>query len=106
LTQTKYSPRRIKGLGLTDGEGTERLWSFLRDFSRITKEMGPEKRVDVLTDGLLHYGYLLRKRFGMITNATLFDDVYFTFRQVARMGYGSIAHKATPLLYIDTYGSP
>lgn len=51
-------------MGLTDGEGTEWLWSFLRDFSRITKEMGPEKRSDTLTDGLIHYGYLLRKKYG------------------------------------------
>lgn len=65
FTQIKYSPRRVKGVGLTDGEGTERLWSFLRDYSRITKEMSPGKRVDVLTDGLLHYAERLRHRFGI-----------------------------------------
>lgn len=62
-TNLKYSPRRTEGVGLTDGEGTERLWSFLRDLSRITKEMRPEKRIDTLTDGLFHYGYLLRKKY-------------------------------------------
>ena len=65
--QIKYSPRRVKGVGLTDGEGTERLWSFLRDYSRITKEMSSGKRVDVLTDGLLHYATRLRQRFGNIS---------------------------------------
>ncbi|KAG5283607.1 hypothetical protein AALO_G00043950 [Alosa alosa] len=32
----------------------ERLWSFLRRFARVTKEMTPS--LDLLTDGLLHYG--------------------------------------------------
>jgi len=61
----KFSPRRTKGVGLTDGEGTERLWSFLREFSRITKEMSPEKRTDTLTDGLLHYGRGIVKKLGL-----------------------------------------
>ena len=32
----------------------ERLWSHMRRYSRMTKEMRPSHRVDVLTDGLLH----------------------------------------------------
>ena len=63
--QVKFSPRRTKGVGLTDGEGTERLWSFLRDFSTITKEMSPEKRIDTLNDGLLHYGKGIVKKLGL-----------------------------------------
>ena len=63
--QVKFSPRRTKGVGLTDGEGTERLWSFLRDFSETTKEMSPEKRIDTLTDGLLHYGKGIVKKLGL-----------------------------------------
>ncbi|GAA6111800.1 uncharacterized protein LOC120485855 isoform X2 [Tachysurus ichikawai] len=39
--QIKYSTRRLDGFGLTDGEGMERLWSFLRRFARVTKEMTP-----------------------------------------------------------------
>ncbi|XP_041953325.1 uncharacterized protein LOC121713086 isoform X2 [Alosa sapidissima] len=54
--QIKYSTRRLDGYGLTDGEGMERLWSFLRRFARVTKEMTPSHRLDLLTDGLLHYG--------------------------------------------------
>jgi len=49
------NPRYKEGFGLTDGEVMERLWSFLRRFLRMTKEMHPAHRVDVLTDGLLHY---------------------------------------------------
>ena len=44
------------GFGLTDGEVMERLWSYLRGFASITKEMSPSRRIDALTDCLLHYG--------------------------------------------------
>ncbi|XP_028983462.1 uncharacterized protein LOC114842115 [Betta splendens] len=54
--QVLYSTRRLKGFGLTDGEGMERLWSFLRRFARITKEMSPSHRLDLLTEALLYYG--------------------------------------------------
>ncbi|XP_073729006.1 uncharacterized protein [Misgurnus anguillicaudatus] len=52
----KYSTRWLDGFGLTDGEGMERLWSFLQRFARVTKEMTPSHRLDLLTDALLHYG--------------------------------------------------
>ncbi|KAK2821370.1 hypothetical protein Q7C36_020713 [Tachysurus vachellii] len=55
--EIKYSTRRLDGFGLTDGEGMERLWSFLRRFARVTKEMTPSHRLDLLTDALLHYGW-------------------------------------------------
>ncbi|XP_068699772.1 uncharacterized protein [Montipora foliosa] len=54
--QVQFSPRRTPNVGLTDGEGVERFWSYLRQFSTITKEMSVDKRVDVLTDASLHYG--------------------------------------------------
>nr|XP_055072654.1 uncharacterized protein LOC129452673 isoform X1 [Misgurnus anguillicaudatus]XP_055072662.1 uncharacterized protein LOC129452673 isoform X1 [Misgurnus anguillicaudatus] len=54
--QIKYSTRWLDGFGLTDGEGMERLWSFLQRFARVTKEMTPSHRLDLLTDALLHYG--------------------------------------------------
>eukprot|EP00795_Rhopilema_esculentum_P007287 gene7287-12983_t len=53
--QVLYSPRRCDGLGLTDGEGIERLWSYLRKFSYMTKEMKSNRRTDTLTEALLHY---------------------------------------------------
>ena len=51
------SLRYKEEFGLTDGEVLERLWSFLRLFLKMTKEilMRPSHRVDVLTDTLLHY---------------------------------------------------
>ena len=34
----------------------ERLWSYLRRFSRITKEMNPAHRIDILVHALIYYG--------------------------------------------------
>lgn len=39
-----------------DGELMERLWSYLRSFSKITKEMTPAHRTDLLSDALMHFG--------------------------------------------------
>lgn len=50
-----YSPRYKEGFGLSDGEVLKRLWSFLRPFCRMTKEMRPSHRVDVLSDALSYY---------------------------------------------------
>ena len=41
--------------GLCDGEGVERLWSFLRRFSTITKEMTPAHRESLLNEALSYY---------------------------------------------------
>ncbi|XP_028412340.1 uncharacterized protein LOC114535157 [Dendronephthya gigantea] len=54
--QLEFSPRRSDNFGLSDGEQLERLWSYLRRFSKMTKEMRPSHRIDVLSDALLHYG--------------------------------------------------
>lgn len=61
---------------MTDGEGVERLWSFLRRFSSVTKEMSAHKRTDVLTDGLLHYAQHLYHKFGMVN---FIEHITFTF---------------------------
>ncbi len=62
-----YSPLHSTGIGLSDGEVMERMWSILRRFSRMTKEMRPAHRVDILTHALLYYGlgvkYKLRKNY-------------------------------------------
>lgn len=66
--QIKYSPRRLPGFGLTDGEVLERLWSFLRRFGKMTKEMRPNHRVDVLTDALLFYAKKRSASLGTVPN--------------------------------------
>lgn len=54
--QVHYGPRRTEGIGLTHGESLERLWSYLGKFSKVTKEMTPENRIDLPVDDLIHYG--------------------------------------------------
>lgn len=60
----KFNPRNIPGFGLSDGEVLERMWSYLRRFSSMTKEMRPTHRIDVLSDALHYYG---RKSAGNIS---------------------------------------
>ena len=54
-----------KNNGLMDGEQCERLWSYLRCFYSITKEMSASNRKDLLTEALLYYSHkkikILRK---------------------------------------------
>jgi len=45
----------------------ERLWSFLRPFSRMSKEMGSSHRIDVLSDAILYYGQKAIDNIGMLT---------------------------------------
>ena len=53
--QIKYNPQNILGFGLSDGEVVERVWSYLRRFAAMTKEMHPSHQIDVLSDGLSYY---------------------------------------------------
>ena len=53
--QTKYGAATQCALGLADGEQMERLWSYLRKFSGMTKQMLPENRVDTLSEALQYY---------------------------------------------------
>eukprot|EP00112_Aurelia_sp_Birch-Aquarium-sp1_P004496 Seg151.1 transcript_id=Seg151.1/GoldUCD/mRNA.D3Y31 product="hypothetical protein" protein_id=Seg151.1/GoldUCD/D3Y31 len=53
--QVQFAVRFLADFGITDGEGVERLWSYLRQFTAITKEMTPSHRIDLLTDGLIHF---------------------------------------------------
>lgn len=67
--QVVYSPVRCEGVGLSDGEVMERMWSYLRRFSRMTKEMRPAHRVDVLSHALLYYGHMTKQKLpSLLTN--------------------------------------
>ena len=61
-----YSPLRCDGLGLSDGEVMERLWSYLRRFSRMTKEMRPAHRINVLSHALLYYASISKSKLGNV----------------------------------------
>ena len=61
------NPRNIPGYALSDGEAVERLWSYLRRFAAMTKEMRPAHRVDVLSHALLHYSRYTCDNIGLFT---------------------------------------
>ena len=48
-----------------DGENLERLWSYLEKFSKITKEMSPENRTDIMAQGLYHYTKKVEAKFNV-----------------------------------------
>lgn len=48
--QSKYSFNFARGVGRTDGEGIERLWSWLNKAAPSTKEMTPSGRRETLDD--------------------------------------------------------
>jgi hypothetical protein len=52
--QMRYHPQLIEGFGRSNGEGVERLWSYLRQYIAMTKEMSPENRHFVLYMAVVH----------------------------------------------------
>lgn len=54
---------------MSDGEVMERLWSYLRRFSRMTKEMRPAHRTDILCHALLYYGSKTKPKLGNAINS-------------------------------------
>ena len=56
---------RCEGIGLSDGETMERLWSYLRRFGKMTKEMRPAHRTDVLAHALAYYGMKTKAKLGV-----------------------------------------
>jgi len=67
-----FGPLRCEGIGLSDGEVMERLWSYLRRFGRMTKEMRPAHRTDVLVHALVYYGIQKKEKLGK-NAASLFN---------------------------------
>ena len=63
--QVRYSPRRLPGWGLCDGEVMERLWSYLGRFKKMTKEMSASHREDILSDALYFQASRARSKIGM-----------------------------------------
>lgn len=53
--QMKYHPRYVSGFGYTDGEGCERLWSYLNGFIPISRSMTKDNRRFLLTDAVGHF---------------------------------------------------
>ena len=64
ILQMLFGPLRCEGIGLSDGEVMERLWSYLRRFGRMTKEMRPAHRTDVIVHALVCYGIQKKEKLG------------------------------------------
>ncbi len=58
-------------MGMSDGETMERLWSYLRRFARMTKEMRPAHRIDVLSSALIYYGIQTKGKLGKLNEWVL-----------------------------------
>lgn len=69
--QIQFGPLRCEGIGMSDGEVMERLWSYLRPFSRMTKEMRSSHRTDVLAHALIYYGLKKKKKMGEHINYSI-----------------------------------
>ena len=78
----QFSPRYSEGYGLSDGEVMERLWSHMRRYSKMTKEMRPSHRVDVLTDALLHCARKAATNLGF-TFINLLPLILYNYSQIA-----------------------
>lgn len=65
--QMKYSIFYQEGSGFSNGEQCERLWSYLRCFSSMTREMTAAHRQDALTDALLYYSRKILMKTGFLT---------------------------------------
>lgn len=69
-------------MGLTEGELMERLFSYMtcmRPFSKISKEMTPSHRMDLLFDGLFYYGSRKDENLGIKT----FENVSFNNQDIS-----------------------
>ena len=63
------------------------MWSYLRRFSRMTKEMRPSHRIDILTDAIIYYrekrigniGKLLVNIYPYIRRYSIYVSTYLKF---------------------------
>ncbi|KAI5998306.1 hypothetical protein EDD15DRAFT_2386945 [Pisolithus albus] len=62
--QLVYNPRLISGLGLSDGEGTERLWSRFIKLIGIERVSSRQRRIWLLDQHAAAIGYEMRTELG------------------------------------------
>ncbi|KAH7092807.1 hypothetical protein BKA62DRAFT_625932, partial [Auriculariales sp. MPI-PUGE-AT-0066] len=62
--QVAFNPRMIAGMGLTDGEGVERLWSLLVDLIGILRRVSRSRRIIILERQIQWISYCLREELG------------------------------------------
>ncbi|KAG7100049.1 hypothetical protein E1B28_001834 [Marasmius oreades] len=74
--QLQYNPRLHAGLGLTDGEGTERLWSRLRELIGIERRSSAARRLWLLDRQLDSIAADLRSSLGTWQRHRLHTNVH------------------------------
>ncbi|KZP28753.1 hypothetical protein FIBSPDRAFT_728861 [Athelia psychrophila] len=73
--QLMYNPRLKPGLGLSDGEGVERLWSRMRRLIGVTRTVGRRRRIWILDRQLTFIGFDMRGFLGDWINRKLNSGV-------------------------------
>nr|XP_029498283.1 uncharacterized protein LOC115114299 [Oncorhynchus nerka]XP_029498284.1 uncharacterized protein LOC115114299 [Oncorhynchus nerka] len=84
--QMKFNTQYVEGAGLADREQMERLWSYLRCFGKVTKEMTPSHRIDLL----LHFS-TMGKRY---TRGNVVDSLPQRFSRATKVATGAESEMA------------
>jgi len=90
--QVLFGPQRCDGIGLSDGETMERLWSYLRKFARMTREMSSH-HLHVLTSALIYYGIETKDKLGMSMDIS--TVIYYFVKWVVLFPHSIITSYAT-----------
>jgi hypothetical protein len=77
----EYSFKLSWGMGLTDGEGCERIWAANNTLGNATKMQGPGSRQDIIDDHLSFWNWLKYCGIGM----SFFKTVKFTANSIAQV---------------------
>jgi hypothetical protein len=108
--QLVYNPRLREGLGLTDGEGTERLWSRLRQLIGITRTSAVHIFTHPSDHPILTLTFQLSRRLWLIDRQSAFiagelrDDLGDWILRRLRHGVKGQSNKAREIL--DKCGIP
>lgn len=92
--QNEYSPRGIDKFGYSDGEGTERLWSFIATISNAAKNSKKEHFIDLITDKCLHYSEKLQNKIGNYVNAA-----FVSVKLSCKLFSKHVQHTQTYIIY-------
>lgn len=86
--QMNYHPHLIEGFGRSTGEGVERLWSYLRKYITMTKEMDPDNRHFVLYMAVVYKNNLtkfnLRMKIPQFVYTSVLISLYCYIAQIVR----------------------
>ncbi|KAJ2914613.1 hypothetical protein MD484_g5799, partial [Candolleomyces efflorescens] len=94
--QIVYNPRYQSGLGLSDGEGTERLWSRLTGLIGLTRMCGRRKRIYYLDRQVAAIGAEMRDELGITLRHRAEKNVP-SHEKTANQALAKVQHSADEL---------